>query len=121
MKKVLILKYLASIFDKKNKNSLQYSCDFFVFTNKNQHHCEKQILAKLAKFYSKIPEKVTKISPEFTLFSQNLNLDNSLQKQKLKIFLILYSKLDKLSNDTSLNTYDEYIDRPKLTEQKKLV
>ena len=37
-----------------------------------------QILPKLAKFWSKVPENVNKISPEFTLFSQYLNLDNYL-------------------------------------------
>ena len=36
-----------------------------------------------------------------------------------KIFLIPYSTVDGLFNDTLKILYDEYIDRPKLTEQKK--
>ena len=35
-----------------------------------------------------------------------------------KIFLILNSTLDVLFNDTLTSLYDEYIDRPKLSEQK---
>ena len=38
-------------------------------------------------------------------FLENLNLDISLSKTKIReIFLIPYSTLDKLSNDTSLNS-----------------
>ena len=50
---------------------------------------------------------------------KTLNLDNSLYKLKIEnVFLIPYSTLDGLFHDTFTTLYDDYIDRPKLTEQK---
>ena len=49
---------------------------------------------------------------------KTLNLDNSSKNTKFKkMYWIPNSTRDELFNDTNL--YEEYIDRPKLTEQKK--
>ena len=40
-----------------------------------------------------------------------------LKKRNSKNLLVIFSRLHGLSNDTTHNS-DEYIDRPKLTEQK---
>ena len=47
---------------------------------KNQQHFLKKLtsFSKIGEVLVKIPENVNKISPEFTLSSENLNLDNSL-------------------------------------------
>ena len=56
-------------------------------------------------FWSKIPKKGEWNKRNSLYFLQSLNLDISLSKTKIKkIFLIPYSTLGKLSNDTSLNS-----------------
>ena len=50
---------------------------------------------------------------------KNLNLDHSSKITRFKkIFLIPYSTLDGFSNDTTHFSLQEYIDRPKWSEQK---
>ena len=44
--------------------------------------------------------------------------DNSSKNEIQKIFFFSNSTLDELFNDTTHISPDEYIDRPKLTEQK---
>ena len=55
--KVLTLKYLAKIFDKKNKNSLQYICDFFLLLQ-----IKTTKLSKKIKNFCKIGEVLFKNS-----------------------------------------------------------
>ena len=51
---------------------------------------------------TKITVKVNKSEPYIQCSHENLNLDNSSKKTKLKkIFLILNSTLDELFNDTT--------------------
>ena len=60
---------------------------------------------KIGKNLVKNSEKRWKKSTEFTLFSQKFKPRYLPVKTKIKkIFLIPYSTLDKLSNDTSLNS-----------------
>ena len=55
------------------------------------------------------------------MFPQNFNLDNSKKDAKLKKnCLISNSTLEEFLTTTLTFLYDEYIDRPKLSEQKKL-
>ena len=57
--------------------------------------------------------KTTKLSH----VHKTLNFDNSVEKNLLINLLIIFSKMDGLSNDFAQKTlYDEYIDQPKLTE-----
>ena len=55
--------------------------------------------------FIKIPKKGEWNQRNSLYFLESLNLDISLSKKKIKkIFLIPYSTLDKLFNDTSLNS-----------------
>ena len=73
------------------------------------------------KFNStKITVKIEQKWTEYQCSPEILYLDNSSKKANFeKIFLMSNSTVDELFNDTLTFIYDEYIDRPKLSEHKK--
>ena len=84
------------------KKSMKIADKIFVFKRK----ISNIFLKKFIKVYeSKIPKNGEWNQRNSLYFLESLNLDISLSKTKIKkIFLIPYSALDKLSNDTSLNS-----------------
>ena len=99
-KSLNFVKYLAGICDQKNSIKI-------VFKRK----INNIFLKNFIKFYQNrrnFSQKFRKSEwnqLNSLYFLESLNLDISLSKTKIKkIFLIPYSTLDKLSNDTSLNS-----------------
>ena len=80
--------------------------------------CNKIFLAKSAKKLVKDLENVYKNNGYYSSDNNILNIEKCVEKTNFKNFcLVLFSRLYGFSNDTT--NYDEYIYRPKLTEQTK--
>ena len=68
----------------------------------------------------KITDSVCKNKGDRSTLHKTLNLDKSLDKTNLKNYFFLYIlRVTGFSMIPPTTLYDEYIDRPKLTEQKK--
>ena len=99
-------------------NQQQYSVfrgktNYTVFTNFNI------FCSKIGKKLRQNTENVNNNNKNQQTFHKILNLDNSVDKTKFEIiFPVLYSTLDGCLMIPITTLYDEYIDRPKLIEQK---
>ena len=124
MKKVWIFKFLSTILAKKNFN--QTIQQRYSFSNGNKDTLPLKfwivnlfwtILTKLCQILAKITENLNKNSRMFTKLYTSITTFKKRKSEKSFQFRILHWTGFSMIPLTIL--YDEYIDRPKLTEQKK--